>query len=193
VLSRSVISYLLTVWLLALAGNSIAGTITHYLFDSATLERAYEYNIYLLDGYASDNLAYPVLYLLHGSSSSENSWPVRGNLRGTVDHLIKEGAIPPTIIVMPGSKSWWVDGHNESAETAFFTDLVPHIEGSYRAISERTGRLVAGHSAGGYGAVNFVLKYPDMFAAGAALSPASYIPYPPTHVVSPPTPDVSCC
>ena len=34
-------------------------------------------------------------------------------------------------------------------------------------------------SAGGYGTVNFVLKYPELFAAGAALSPAVYVPVPP--------------
>jgi enterochelin esterase-like enzyme len=179
VLSRSVISCLLTAWLLTYTGYSIAGTITHHSLDSATLERVYEYNIYLPDGYASDNLAYPVLYLLHGSDGSENDWPVSGNVQQTVDHLIEKGAIPPTIIVMPGSNSWWVDGHNESAKTAFFADLIPHVEGNFRAISERAGRLVAGLSAGGYGTINFVLEYPGMFAAGAALSPASYIPYPP--------------
>ncbi len=178
-LFRTVISSLLIAWLCAFADQSSAGTITHHSFDSATLDRAYEYNIYLPDGYAADNLAYPVLYLLHGSNGSENDWPDHGNVQQTVDHLIETGAIPPTIIVMPGSKSWWVDGSNESAKTAFFADLIPHVEDSFRAIAKRTGRLIAGLSAGGYGSINFVLEYPDMFAAGAALSPASYIPYPP--------------
>ena len=178
-LRRSAFSYLFSACLLTFAGHSFAGTITHHSFDSATLERAYEYNIYLPDGYSSDNLAYPVLYLLHGSNGNENDWPTSGNVQQTVDHLVEKGAIPPTIIVMPGSKSWWVDGHNESAKTAFFADLIPHIEETFRAISERNGRLVAGLSAGGYGTINFVLEYPGMFAAGAALSPASYIPYPP--------------
>lgn len=34
---------------------------------------------------------------------------------------------------------------------------------------------LAGISAGGYGAVNFALKHHHMFAAGEALSPASYV------------------
>ena len=80
-LCRSAFSYLFTAWLLTFAGHSFAGTITHHSFDSATLERVYEYNIYLPDGYASDNLAYPVLYLRHGSNGSENDWPVNGILR----------------------------------------------------------------------------------------------------------------
>ena len=140
------------------SGQSLAGTITHYTFDSDLLGREYGYNVYLPDGYNTGNLAYPVLYLLHGSGGNENDWPVNGKVQSTVDHLIEEGAIPPTIIVMPGSKSWWVDGYNEDAETAFFSDLVPHIETTFSTISDRSGRLVAGLSA---------------------LSPASYVPYPP--------------
>ena len=46
----------------------------------------------------------------------------------------------------------------------------------YRTINEKSGRLVGGQSAGGYGTVNFILKYPELFAAGAALSPAVYVP-----------------
>jgi enterochelin esterase-like enzyme len=180
VLRRSLLICLLAACLFGFSGHSLAGTITHYTFDSDVLGREYSYNVYLPDGYNTGDLAYPVLYLLHGSGGNENDWPVYGKVQSTVDYLIEEGAIPPTIIVMPGSKSWWVDGYNEDAETAFFSDLVPHIETTFSVISDRSGRLVAGLSAGGYGTINFVLEYPDMFAAGAALSPASYVPYPPT-------------
>ena len=41
------------------------------------------------------------------------------------------------------------------------------------------GRLVGGLSMGGYGAMRFSLKYPEMFAAAALLSPAIYNPEPP--------------
>ena len=156
-----------------------AGQITHHSFASDTLGRDYAYNIYLPDGYEDSGIVYPVMYLLHGSFGNENRWPVNGKLQQTADRLIEEGRIPPAVVVMPGTKSWWVDGYNEAAETAFFADLSPHIESSWRVISEREGRVVGGLSAGGYGTVNFVLKHPDMFAAGAALSPASYVPLPP--------------
>lgn len=177
--SRSVSLCLLAGCILALAGQSIAGTITHRSFESGVLERQYAYNVYLPDDYATSKLAYPVLYLLHGSSGSENDWPDKGNVLSTADRLIEAGTIPPAIIIMPGTKSWWVDGYNEKAKTAFFSDLIPHVERTHRAIPERGGRLVAGLSAGGWGTVNFVLEHPDKFAAAAALSPAVYVPYPP--------------
>jgi enterochelin esterase-like enzyme len=169
----------LTILLFLIAGNSFGGTITHHSFTAATLSRDYPYNIYLPDGYADGDLFYPVLYLLHGSNGNENDWPVSGHLQETADRLIAKGAIPPAIIVMPGSKSWWVDGYNEKAKTAFFSDLIPHVQRTYRTVERREGRLIAGLSAGGYGSINFILEFPEMFAAAAALSPAIYTPYPP--------------
>jgi len=178
-LLRSCIIGLLTIKICLFAGSAVAGSITHHTFVSETLGRPYAYNLYLPDDYADAGLSYPVLYLLHGSNGSEYDWVVSGNLQQTADDLIAQGTIPPTVVVMPGSKSWWVDGYNEAAETAFFSDLIPHIEATLRTISAREGRVIAGLSAGGYGTVNFVLEHPAVFAAGAALSPASYVPYPP--------------
>ncbi|AQQ05339.1 esterase [Roseibium algicola] len=163
----------------ALAGGCLASEISHHTFPSKTLERDYAYNLYLPDGYESGKLDYPVLYLLHGSFENENRWPVRGRIQGTLDRLISEGKIPPAVVVMPGSLSWWVDGYNEPAKTAFFEDLIPHIETTWNVISERDGRVVGGLSAGGSGAINFVLEHPETFAACAALSPAVYVPLPP--------------
>jgi enterochelin esterase-like enzyme len=165
--------------LLAFTTMAFAGDVAHYTFPSETLDREYAYNIYLPDGYEDSGLEYPHMYLLHGSFGNENDWLVDGQAQQTLDRLIREGHIPPAVIIMPGSKSWWVDGYNEAAETAFFEDLMPHIEQTWRVIPEREGRLIGGLSAGGYGTVNFVLEHPEMFAAAAALSPASYVPVPP--------------
>jgi len=167
--------------LLLSTGSEAASTVVHRTFASEALSRDYAYNVYLPDGYDTSGLSYPVLYLLHGSGGSENSWLGDAALPQIADRLIESGAIPPAIIVMPGSRSWWVDGYNEMAETAFLNDLIPHIEANWRATPEREGRVLAGISAGGYGTINFVLEHPDMFAAGGAISPASYVPVPPLH------------
>ncbi len=164
-----------------IAFGAEAGEITRHSFASDTLGRDYAYTIYLPDGYDDTNLTYPALYLLHGSGGNENDWPVKGQAGQTLDRLIDAGEIPPMVVIMPASQSWWVDGHNEPAETAFFDDLIPHVEQTYDVIPERDGRMVAGLSAGGYGTVNFILEHPDMFASAAALSPAVYIPQPPSN------------
>lgn len=122
---------------------------------------------------------YPVVYLLHGSMVDETFWSTEVEIKPMFDRLIAEGKIPPSIVVMPGSKSWWVDGCNEAAETAFFKDFIPHIEAKWQVANTRGGRIISGISAGGYGALSFALKYPSWFAASAAFSPASYEDLPP--------------
>ncbi|AQQ54691.1 alpha/beta hydrolase [Planococcus lenghuensis] len=155
------------------------GTVLHRTFQSEVLGRGYNYNIYIPEEYDESEKHYPVLYLLHGSFGNEHNWVERGNVKKTADRLIESGEIPPSIIVMPGSRDWWIDGYNERAGTAFVDELIPHIDGMWRTIPERDSRLIAGLSAGGYGTVNFILDRPDLFAAAAALSPAVYAPRPP--------------
>jgi enterochelin esterase-like enzyme len=142
---------------------------------SKALARPMPVTIYLPDGYESGQKRYPVLYLLHGAGGDERAWLTRGHIQETADRLMRSGAIPSAILVMPGCpKCWWVDGAKDKAETAFWSDLVPAIDIRYRTIATRSGRLVAGLSAGGYGAIRFALRYPDRLAAAAALSPAIY-------------------
>lgn len=149
---------------------------------SIALGRPFAYTIYLPDGYDRGDLRYPVLYLLHGAGGDETAWSHEGSIQATADQLIKSGAIPPAIIVMPGCKTcWWVDGATDKAETAFWSELVPAVQRRYRTIETRGGRLVAGLSAGGYGAVRFAMRYPDRIAAAAALSPAVYADTPPAR------------
>lgn len=136
--------------------------------------------VYLPEGYARGDLRYPVLYLLHGAGGDEMAWANDGGIKATADRMMQSGDIQPSIIVMPGCRTcWWVDGARDKAETAFWTELVPAIARRYRVIEGRDGRLVAGLSAGGFGAVRFAMRYPDRIAAVAALSPAVYADEPP--------------
>jgi enterochelin esterase-like enzyme len=152
-----------------------AGEIGEDSFFSKSLGRSMPYEVYLPDGYKSGQQYYSVLYLLHGAGGDERAWPELGHIKDKADRLIETAAIPPAIIVMPGCPAcWWADGAKERAETAFWSDLVPLIDMRYRTIEAREGRLIAGLSAGGYGAVRYGLRYPNRVAAVAALSPAVY-------------------
>jgi S-formylglutathione hydrolase FrmB len=162
--------------------SAAASELHHKSVPSAALNRDMSYTVYVPDGYQSSDLHYPVLYLLHGAGGDEKAWVEHGGIRERADRLIASGAIPPTIIVMPGCRScWWIDGAKDQAETAFWSDLVPSIAAGYRTIETKAGRLVAGLSAGGYGSVRFAMKYPDRIAAVAALSPAVYAVTPPAN------------
>jgi S-formylglutathione hydrolase FrmB len=156
-----------------------AGIVVTREFDSPALQRKWTYAVYLPDGYDTSTLRYPVLYLLHGHGGDLYDWVNLGHIQQKADELIAHGDIPPALIVMPAAGSTWYVDRKEKMETAVIRDLVGDAERNFRALGVREGRLVAGLSMGGYGALRFVLKYPDMFAAAALLSPAIYDPEPP--------------
>jgi enterochelin esterase-like enzyme len=156
-----------------------AGLVSTREFSSATLGRDWSYVVYLPADYYSSDARYPVLYLLHGNGQKGYDWVTSGHIVETADALTEAGKIPKTIIVMPDAGTTWFVDRKEKMETAFLQDLIPEVERSYRTVTTRDGRFVAGLSMGGYGAMRFSLKYPERFAAAALLSPAIYSPEPP--------------
>lgn len=163
------------------AAPAEAGELRREVLHSQALGRDLPFLVYLPDGYEGGALHYSVLYLLHGAGDNETSWKEHGLIGEKADQLIESGSIPPTIIVMPGCPGcWWIDGPKDKAETAFWKELVPEVGKRYRVIDKREGRLVAGLSAGGYGTVRFLMRYPERIAAAAAFSPAIYSELPPS-------------
>lgn len=164
------------------------GTFDTASFESATLGRSYDYHVYLPVGYEDSDLHYPVIYLLHGRGDDYYGWL---NGVAVLDALIANGDIAPIIAVMPDMPSsdragYYIDSRYtgtdfpaEPVETAFFADLIPHIDATYRTIATREGRAVGGYSMGGAGAVRYSLAHPDQFSAALVLSPAVYVPQPP--------------
>ncbi len=147
-------------------------------FQSRSLGAPMTYNLYLPEAYARDpGRRFPVVYLLHGYGANEAEWLDGGHADQTLDRLIHDGEIPPTIAVMPyGAKSWYVDsaglGGPGNYETAIGVDLVDHVEHTYRAMTDRAARTVAGLSMGGYGALRLAFFHPERFIAVASLSGA---------------------
>ena len=159
-----------------------AGELVSQRFESKLLQRDYRYQVYLPDGYAQGTKRYPVLYLLHGAGGEENEWLDPIGLRQILDGLIESGQIQPLLVVLPAHlQGWWVDGAKDRGESALLQELMPHAERAFRVDARGETRLIAGFSAGGFGALNLALKYPQRFAGAALLSPAIYDPLPPAH------------
>jgi len=165
-------------WVTLLVGTAFAhvraGEIVTREINSSALNRAWKYNVYLPTEYGGGERKYPVLYLLHGNGHNYQSWAVNGKIQATADELIAKGEIPAVVIVMPDAgTSWYVD-RKEKMETAMLQELFPDVEKNLRTQTTREGRFIAGLSMGGFGAMRFVMQYPEMFAAAALLSPAIY-------------------
>ncbi|MFO7322458.1 MAG: alpha/beta fold hydrolase [Chloroflexota bacterium] len=170
------------------AQDDEAGMLVKGSFESETLGRDYEYFVYLPAGYEASELRYPVVYMLHGRGDDMYAW---WNVKDLLDTLIASEELPPLIAVMPDvpssdRASYYIDSEytgadfpSEKVETAFFSDLIPHIDASYRTIATRAGRVIAGYSMGGYGAIRYALAHPDVFQSAIVLSPAVYTPQPP--------------
>jgi S-formylglutathione hydrolase FrmB len=112
---------------------------------------------------------FPVLYLLHGLSDDHTAWTRRTSLERYVDGL-------PLIVVMPnGERSFYTDSQSSpkaAFETYLTRDLVGFVDRTFRTIPTREGRVLAGLSMGGYGAVKLALKRPDLFCAAVSHSGA---------------------
>ena len=123
---------------------------------------------------------YPVLILQHGSGENETGWTRQGKAQFILDNLIAAGKAAPMIVVMDRGYATRVgtpavkfgpDAPLENAKPAFsafedvlIRDLIPMIDASYRTISDREHRAMAGLSMGGMQTLFIGLHHLDMFA-----------------------------
>ena len=160
----------------ALAQNA-GKVIEQIIIKSTILKKDVKYAVYLPPGYTTSNRDYPVVYLLHGYSDDHTGWIQFGEIQHYTDKGISEGIITPMIIIMPnGDSSWYINSYDgrENYEDFFIKEFIPSIEKLYRIKSQKRYRGIAGLSMGGYGALIYSIKYPELFTAAAALSAAVF-------------------
>ncbi len=139
---------------------------------SDLMARSMPYRVLLPEGYADEtqkSRKYPVAYLLHGLTGSYKNW-------ADFTKLAKSRFGTDFIIVMPeGANGWYSDSvsvPNDKYESYIIKDLIPAVESKFRARADRNGRVIAGLSMGGYGALKFGIKYPEMFITAGSFSGA---------------------
>jgi enterochelin esterase-like enzyme len=129
--------------------------------------------VYIPKEYDIDrNRRFPTLYLLHGYPGMESDWLINTNLQRRLDNKIKEGKIPPLIVVFPDMNgpilrdSQYVDATkiNQQMEKYFIFELIPYIDAHYRTATMRGKRAIGGLSSGGYGALYLGIKHNDLFS-----------------------------
>jgi enterochelin esterase-like enzyme len=156
------------------------GSATSFVLASAALGgRRQKVDVYLPAGYAAHpQRRYPVIYLLHGVPGRPGAFLQTVRMGVVEDILVTQHRIQPFILVMPfGSTGTYTDeewangvGRNQGWETFVTRDLVHVIDARYRTIPRGAGRVVAGLSEGGYGALNLLVHHPREFRVGESWS-----------------------
>ena len=147
-------------------------------FESAAADSDVSYYIYLPPGYEAGAKRYPVVYWFHGAFGRPYSaTPVVKRLAAA----ISAGEAMEMIVVScldPTGLSMWTNSKDGSLpmETVIIDELIPHIDASYRTISERNGRGIEGFSMGGYGAAYLGFKYHELFSSVSILAGALHTP-----------------
>ena len=136
--------------------------------------------VYLPPSYSQGKKRYPVVYLLHGFDADHRAF-MKGayenmNTRLVMDSLIKAGLSKEMIVVTPNGRDYFNGSSYSNSPAAgnwedfIVRDLVRYMDRRYRTIRSRTGRGIAGHSMGGFGAFRIAMRHPDTFSAVYMLS-----------------------
>jgi enterochelin esterase-like enzyme len=120
--------------------------------------------VYLPPGFSTAR-RYPVVYLLHGMPGSPNEYPAGTGLVAFADESIEIGSLRPFIGILPAAgPNDRYDGEWAGPwETDLVNRIVPWVDAELPTLPDRSDRVIAGLSAGGFGAVNIALRHPGLF------------------------------
>ena len=154
---------------------------------SPALGRVAKVRLLLPRGWRAGSGPWPLLFLLHGCCDLGEP-PLRPGV-GDTDWIMKGEAEritrdAPVIVVMPeggevGFYSDWVRGPRW--ETFHLRELIPLLEREFGAGDRRA---VAGLSMGGFGALAYAGRHPDLFQAAASFSGVVDIRFSPGRLLS---------
>jgi enterochelin esterase-like enzyme len=133
------------------------------------------------------NKSYPVLYLQHGMGEDQTGWSTQGHMQNIMDNLIAEGKAVPMIVVMesgdveigfrpqPGQDiNKLRQEYGASFTQVMMKELIPYIDGTFRTLTDREHRAMAGLSWGGFQTFQTVLPNLDKFAYMGTFSGAIF-------------------
>jgi enterochelin esterase-like enzyme len=142
--------------------------------------------VYLPPGYDTQTKQrYPVLYLQHGGGEDETGWIRQGRANFILDNLIAAGKSKPMIVVMaygyarragytPPDLAGKPFGSPEALKamqemaSAFEDDvtqaLIPFVDKTFRTLTDRDNRAMAGLSMGGMQTFQITLNHLDLFS-----------------------------
>lgn len=149
-----------------------AATVDTIAVQSKVMQKAIKAAVILPGSYKSSDKNYPVIYLLHGGQGSYRDWLSKLPDKLLLHKLADEYNF---IIVNPdaGMTSYYFDSPLDKGsqyETFISKELIEKIDGTYRTIKDRKGRIIAGLSMGGHGAFYISARHPELYCAAGSMS-----------------------
>lgn len=127
---------------------------------------------------------YPVLYLQHGMGEDERGWHQQGRMANIMDNAIAAGRCVPMIVVMDNGNCSYSFGAKQgetrdqfgaSFTPIMLTELIPYIDKTFRTLSDRDHRAMAGLSWGGKETFDITLHNLDKFSHIGTFSGALFL------------------
>ena len=161
--------------------SAFAAKVEYIELFSESMQTNVPVSVILPDAYEADaNVRFPVVYALHGAGGESKNF-FQSWTGGILPRLADQYGF---IAVCPdGAKtSWWIDSPvnpKMKYETLVVKELVPHVEGKYRALVGKKHRAIFGVSMGGHGACYIGFRHTDLFGAvGNIVGGVNLTPYP---------------
>jgi len=117
---------------------------------------------------------FPVLYFLHGLGGDQSFLVSSGGWQ-IIEDMWEQKKLGEFVIITPDADtSFYINSKDGRVhyDDFFIRDFIPQMEKKFRLTGTRAGRAIGGVSMGGYGALRFAFKYPQMFVSVAAHMPA---------------------
>lgn len=157
------------------------GEIRSHWYKSTVTGKQRNVMVYTPPNYDADSTKrFPVLYLQHGGGEDETGWGKQGHMNFILDNLIAGKKAVPMIVVMEKGYATRAEaatlptgpgrGDSGAFEAVVIKDLIPMIDSTYRTLTDRDNRAIAGLSMGSGQAMQIGLSHLDKFSVIGAFS-----------------------
>ena len=149
---------------LTVAEHEDHGRIQYYKLTTPSVGRLPRVNVLLPDGYDTSR-RYPVLFLLHDGGENYSTFDTKYDIR---NHTAGRSLI----VVMPdgGAAGWYCDPESSNVgprnwETFHIKEFIPRVDATFATTGQPSGRAISGFSMGGFGALKYAAKHPELFGS----------------------------
>ena len=146
--------------------------------DSKLLGGSIDYTIFLPSCDPFPMKQFPVLYLFHGmvpgsEVMNDSQWYEMG-IDETLETGMREGYLPPMIIVLPDGNDMQYEKDDGLFVRVFVDEFIPTIDNQFCTLNEQQYRAIGGLSRGGFWALSAAFQYPELFVRVGGHSPFLY-------------------